>query len=164
MNFLRELAVRFKLDILDCFKSDDFGPLDHIDSQIRPVKFKRSLEAFKNDFYLTVRSKSSGHLYLYKLKGPLVNRNLYCLIESDAVKRLYLDEKVIGGHFLKVPEDVKFFCGRASTKISGNFKDMVVAFVPDDYLRLLIESQGCQEANKNILEKVYYKQCKIFYG
>jgi hypothetical protein len=161
MDFLRELVLKFDLHILDCFKSVDFGPLDYIDTQIRSVHLNRSKSAFSGAFYATVRPRDKP-LSLHKLCGRYSSRNLFCLAESEATRNAFLKENAIVGYSLRVPASFKFFCGRASQKTFGKVKNMVVAFVPDEYLRLLIESQDSRKFDEKTLQEAFLSQCKFF--
>ena len=159
LEFLKTLEKKHHVQVLDVFKAGDFGPLSIVAN-----KEKSFIKHFKSSFYATVRpspSQSNG-VTLFKLNLNL-NRNFYCLVEKDQERDLLIKQNAIQSFALRIPSAFRFFCGqlnqKKSTKADVNF---TLVFIPDDYLRDLIESQcNSRQFHEDFLQRAFSKQSKL---
>lgn len=145
IEFIKDLELKYNLRVVDCFKSGDYGPLSLVS-----VKVKQN---FKNSNYLIV--KATAVTSIFKLKS--FSRNFYCLIENRSVKDAFIKAEVIIPFSVRVPMGFRVFCGEMKRKKSGNV-DVVVVYVPDEYLRDLIEGHDGKVNNEAVLEKAFINQ------
>ena len=145
IEFLKELDIKFKLKVIDCFKANDYGPLSFISVDVK--------NTFESSSYAIVRTCVLTNIF--KLRG--YQRNCYCLIENSAIKETFLKEDVIRPFSVRVPVGFRFFCGEMNRKKSSKL-NVVIVYVPDEYLRDLIESCDGKVYDDKLLKKALVNQ------
>ena len=132
--FLKELCAKHQLKLVDCYKRGDYGPLDYIGLG--------HLHNFENSFYALVQPIEQIKLFkLNSFNRTCLGRNYFCLLRSDMWRG---EQSLAMNYSLVLPSCFKFFIGVLENKKFTMLKaqtNLIVAFIPDEYLRLLIELQ-----------------------
>ena len=150
--FLRELCAKHQLKLVDCYKRGDYGPLDYIGTG--------HVDNFENSFYALVQPIEQ--IKLFKLNSyTCLGRNYFCLLKSDVWRG---EPSLAMDYSLILPSYFKFFIGVLNNKKFRMIKaqtNLIVAFIPDEYLRLLIELQF-DMSSPDLIRSALSHQSKFF--